>query len=40
MLKDGFSRFNSVHYKSIFENLVKNLPLFKVSYLEEIGILK
>ena len=30
-LKDGFNRFDSIHYKTIFENLVKNLPLFKVS---------
>lgn len=39
-LKDGFNRFDSIHYKTIFENLVKNLPLFKVSYLEEMGIFK
>lgn len=39
-LKDGFNRFDSIHYKTIFENLVKHLPLFKVSYLEEMGIFK
>lgn len=39
-LKDGFNRFDSIHYKTVFENLVKNLPLFKVSYLEEMGIFK
>lgn len=39
-LKDGFNRFDSIHYKTIFENLVKNLPLFKVSYLEEMGLFK
>jgi IS4 transposase len=39
-LKDGFSRFDCIHYKTIFENLVKNTPLFKVPYLEEMGIFK
>jgi IS4 transposase len=39
-LKDGFSRFDSIHYKTIFENLVKHTPLFKVPYLEEMGIFK
>jgi hypothetical protein len=39
-LKDGFSRFDSIHYKTIFENLVKNTSLFKIPYLEEMGIFK
>ena len=37
-LKDGFNRFDSIHYKTIFEDLVKNISLFKVPYLEEMGI--
>ena len=37
---DGFGRFDSIHYKTIFENLIKNTPLFKVPYLEEMGIFK
>ena len=37
-LKDGFKRFDSIHYKTIFQELVKKVPLFKVPYLEEMGI--
>jgi len=39
-LKDGFKRFDSIHYKTIFQELVKKVPLFKVPYLEEMGIFK
>jgi hypothetical protein len=39
-LKDGFNRFDSCHYKTIFETLIKNTTLFKVPYLEEIGLFK
>lgn len=39
-LKDGFSRFDSLHYKTIFEHLIKNISLFKVPYLEEMGIFR
>lgn len=39
-LKDGFSRFDSTHYKTIFKNLIVDTFLFKVPYLEEMGIFK
>ena len=39
-LKDGFSRFDSKHFKHIFETVLTNISLFKVPYLEELGIFR
>ena len=36
--KDGFSRFESKHFKQLFENLLEQINLSKVPYLDEIGI--
>jgi hypothetical protein len=38
--KDGFSRFESKHFKWLFENLIAQTSLSKVPYLDEIGICK
>ena len=38
--KDGFSRFESKHFKQLFENLLKQTNLSKVPYLDEIGIFR
>lgn len=37
-LKDGFSRFESKHFKQLFENLLAHTNLSKVPYLDEIGV--
>ena len=39
-LKDAFTRFKSEYFKTIFENLLKNITLLDVSYLKEIGIFR
>jgi hypothetical protein len=39
-LKDGFSRFDSEHFKSIFEHILSILPFNKVAYLNELGLFK
>lgn len=37
-LKDGFSRFDSRHFKVIFEEVLTHLPIYKVPFLSEWGI--
>ncbi len=39
-LKDGFSRFESKHFKQIWESLVEQVILCKVPYLDEIGVFR
>lgn len=39
-LKDGFYRFESRHFKELFERLLEQTSLSKVSYLDEIGLFR
>ena len=39
-LKDGFSRFDSNHFKVLFEHVITYLPLYKVPYFNDLGIFK
>ncbi len=39
-LKDGFSRFDSSHFKQLFESILEQTNLCKVKYLDEIGIFR
>lgn len=39
-LKDGFSRFESKHFKQLFESALEQISLSQVSYLEEMGIFR
>jgi hypothetical protein len=36
--KDGFSRFESKHFKQLFESLLESVNLSQVPYLDEIGV--
>ncbi len=37
-LKDGFSRFDSCHFRTLFETVLSKTKLFKVPNLEELGL--
>ena len=39
-LKDGFARFESKHFKQLWESLGEQINLCKVPYLDEIGIFR
>jgi Transposase DDE domain len=39
-LKDGFSRFKSTHFKVLFEELLSELPLMKLSNIDEMGVFR
>jgi len=39
-LKDGFSRFESKHFKQLFETVLERTKLFQVPFLDEIGIFR
>jgi len=39
-LKDGFLRFESKHFKQLFETVLERTKLFQVPFLDEIGIFR
>lgn len=39
-LKDGFSRFESIHFKTLFEKLLSELPLMKLPNIDEMGVFR
>lgn len=39
-LKDGFNRFSSQHLKALFEEVIGQLPLYKVPHLAPLGLFK
>lgn len=39
-LKDAFSRFKSVHFKALFDNLLSDLPLMKLPNINEMGVFR
>jgi hypothetical protein len=39
-LKDGFSRFKSIHFKTLFDDLLSDLSLMKLPNINEMGIFR